>query len=97
MAAVDANGTVTAKSVGTTIITATSENGKSASCTITVNKKDTYTGLRDVDGQLKYFNNGNIDTTYTGFADYECNRYYVSNGVVDTTYTSLILDNGNWV
>ena len=97
VAAVDANGTVTAKSVGTTIITATSENGKSASCTITVNKKDTYTGLRDVDGQLKYFNNGNIDTTYTGFADYECNRYYVSNGVVDTTYTSLILDNGNWV
>ena len=97
VAAVDANGTVTAKSVGTTIITATSENGKSASCTITVNKKDTYTGLRDVDGQLKYFNNGNIDTTYTGFADYEGNRYYVSNGIVDTTYTSLILDNGNWV
>ena len=97
VAAVDANGTVTAKSVGTTIITATSENGKSASCTIAVNKKDTYTGLRDVDGQLKYFNNGNIDTTYTGFADYEGNRYYVSNGVVDTTYTSLILDNGNWV
>ena len=97
VAAVDANGTVTAKSVGTTIITATSENGKTASCTVTVNKKDTYTGLRDVDGQLKYFNNGNIDTTYTGFADYECNRYYVSNGVVDTTYTSLILDNGNWV
>ena len=97
VAAVDANGTVTAKSVGTTIITATSENGKSASCTITVNKKDTYTGLRDVDGQLKYFNNGNIDTTYTGFADYEGNRYYVSNGIVDTTYTSLILDNENWV
>ena len=97
VAIVDANGTVTAKSAGTAIITATSENGKSASCTITVNKKDTYTGLRDVDGQLKYFNNGNIDTTYTGFADYECNRYYVSNGVVDTTYTSLILDNGNWV
>ena len=97
VAAVDANGTVTAKSVGTTIITATSENGKTASCTVTVNKKDTYTGLRDVDGQLKYFNKGNIDTTYTGFADYEGNRYYVSNGVVDTTYTSLILDNGNLV
>ena len=62
---------------------------------MTVNKKDTYTGLRDVDGQLKYFNNGNIDTTYTGFADYEGNRYYVSNGIVDTTYTSLILDNEN--
>ena len=97
VAIVDANGTVTAKSAGTAIITATSENGKTASCTVTVNKKDTYTGLRDVDGQLKYFNNGNIDTTYTGFADYEGNRYYVSNGVVDTTYTSLILDNGNWV
>ena len=97
VATVDLMGKVTAKSAGTAIITATTENGKSASCTITVNKKDTYTGLRDVDGQLKYFNNGNIDTTYTGFADYECNRYYVSNGVVDTTYTSLILDNGNWV
>ena len=94
---VDANGTVTAKSAGTAVITATTENGKTASCTVTVNKKNTYTGLRDVDGQLKYFNNGNIDTTYTGFADYEGNRYYVSNGVVDTTYTSLILDNGNWV
>ena len=97
VATVDLMGKVTAKSAGTAVITATSENGKTASCTITVNKKDTYTGLRDVDGQLKYFNNGNIDTTYTGFADYECNRYYVSNGVVDTTYTSLILDNGNWV
>ena len=97
VAIVDANGTVTAKSAGTAVITATSENGKTASCTVTVNKKNTYTGLRDVDGQLKYFNNGNIDTTYTGFADYEGNRYYVSNGVVDTTYTSLILDNGNWV
>ena len=97
VATVSADGTVTAKSAGTAVITATTENGKTASCTITVNKKDTYTGLRDVDGQLKYFNNGNIDTTYTGFADYECNRYYVSNGVVDTTYTSLILDNGNWV
>ena len=97
VAIVDANGTVTAKSAGTAVITATTENGKTASCTVTVNKKNTYTGLRDVDGQLKYFNNGNIDTTYTGFADYEGNRYYVSNGVVDTTYTSLILDNGNWV
>ena len=97
VAIVDANGTVTAKSAGTAVITATSENGKTASCTVTVNKKDTYTGLRDVDGQLKYFNNGNIDTTYTGFADYEGSRHYVSNGVVDTTYTSLILDNGNWV
>ena len=97
VAIVDANGTVTAKSAGTAVITATSENGKRASCTVTVNKKDTYTGLRDVDGQLKYFNNGNIDTTYTGFADYEGSRHYVSNGVVDTTYTSLILDNGNWV
>ena len=97
VATVDLMGRVTAKSAGTAIITATSENGKTASCTVTVNKKDTYIGLRDVDGQLKYFNNGNIDTTYTGFADYEGNRYYVSNGVVDTTYTSLILDNGNWV
>ena len=97
VATVDLMGKVTAKSAGTAVITATSENGKTASCTVTVNKKDTYTGLRDVDGQLKYFNNGNIDTTYTGFADYEGNRYYVSNGVVDTTYTSLILDNGNWV
>ena len=97
VATVSADGTVTAKSAGTAIITATSENGKTASCTVTVNKKDTYTGLRDVDGQLKYFNNGNIDTTYTGFADYEGSRHYVSNGVVDTTYTSLILDNGNWV
>ena len=97
VATVDANGTVTAKSAGTAVITATTENGKTASCTVTVNKKNTYTGLRDVDGQLKYFNNGNIDTTYTGFADYEGNRYYVSNGIVDTTYTSLILDNENWV
>ena len=97
VATVDLMGKVTAKSAGTAVITATSENGKTASCTVTVNKKNTYTGLRDVDGQLKYFNNGNIDTTYTGFADYEGSRHYVSNGVVDTTYTSLILDNGNWV
>ena len=97
VATVDLMGKVTAKSAGTAIITATSENGKTASCTVKVNKKNTYTGLRDVDGQLKYFNNGNIDTTYTGFADYEGNRYYVSNGIVDTTYTSLILDNENWV
>ena len=86
---VDLMGNVTAKKAGTAIITATSENGVSASCTITVNKKDTYTGLRDVDGKLTYFNNGNVDTTYTGLVDYEDSKYYVRNGVVDITYTGF--------
>ena len=86
---VDLMGNVTAKKAGTAIITATSENGVSASCTITVNKKDTYTGLRDVDGKLTYFNNGNVDTTYTGLVDYEDSTYYVRNGVVDITYTGF--------
>ena len=39
VATVDANGTVTAKSAGTAVITATSTNGKSAGCTVTVEKK----------------------------------------------------------
>ena len=82
-------GNVTAKKAGTAIITATSENGVSASCTITVNKRDTYTGLRDVNGELTYFNNGNVDTTYTGLVDYEDSTYYVRNGVVDITYTGF--------
>ena len=86
---VDLMGNVTAKKAGTAIITATSENGVSASCTITVNKRDTYTGLRDVNGKLTYFNNGNVDTTYTGLVDYEDSTYYVRNGVVDITYTGF--------
>ncbi len=86
---VDLMGNVTAKKAGTAIITATSENGVSASCTITVNKRDTYTGLRDVNGELTYFNNGNVDTTYTGLVDYEDSTYYVRNGVVDITYTGF--------
>ncbi len=94
---VDLMGNVTAKKAGTAIITATSENGVSASCTITVNKKDTYTGLRDVDGKLTYFNNGNVDTTYTGLVDYEDSTYYVRNGVVDTEYTGLVQDGDDWL
>ena len=86
---VDLMGNVTAKKAGTAIITATSENGVSASCTITVNKRDTYTGLRDANGELTYFNNGNVDTTYTGLVDYEDSTYYVRNGVVDITYTGF--------
>ena len=86
---VDLMGNVTAKKAGTAIITATSENGVSASCTITVNKRDTYTGLRAVNGKLTYFNNGNVDTTYTGLVDYEDSTYYVRNGVVDITYTGF--------
>ena len=39
IATVDANGTVTAKRAGTAVITATSTNGKSAGCTVTVEKK----------------------------------------------------------
>ena len=86
---VDLMGNVTAQKAGTAIITATSENGVSASCTITVNKRDTYTGLRDANGELTYFNNGNVDTTYTGLVDYEDSTYYVRNGVVDITYTGF--------
>ena len=40
VATVDANGTVTAKSAGTAVITATSKNGKSAGCTVTVSRKE---------------------------------------------------------
>ena len=39
VATVSEDGTVTAKSVGTAVITATSTNGKTASCTVTVEKK----------------------------------------------------------
>ena len=48
VATVDANGNVTAKRAGTAVITATSENGKTASCTITVNKKDTNITITEV-------------------------------------------------
>ena len=40
VATVDANGTVTAKRAGTAVITATSTNGKTAGCTVTVSKKE---------------------------------------------------------
>ena len=96
VAAVDANGTVTAKSVGTTIITATSENGKTASCTVTVNKKDTYTGLRDVDGNWMYFENGNVNSDYAGLVNYEGLWFYVDNGTIDWGYTGLADYNGIW-
>ena len=97
VAAVDSNGKVTAKKAGTAVITATSSNGKSASCTVTVKQKDTYTGLRDVNGTLTYFNNGQADKTYTGFVSYAGNNYYVINGVVDTSYTNVTYDGKDWL
>ena len=97
VATVDSNGKVTAKKAGTAVITATSSNGKSASCTVTVKQKDTYTGLRDVNGTLIYFNNGQADKTYTGFVSYAGNNYYVINGVVDTSYTNVTYDGKDWL
>ena len=97
VAAVDSNGKVTAKKAGTAVITATSSNGKTAGCTVTVKQKDTYTGLRDVNGTLTYFNNGQADKTYTGFVSYAGNNYYVINGVVDTSYTNVTYDGKDWL
>jgi uncharacterized protein YjdB len=97
VAAVDSNGKVTAKKAGTAVITATSSNGKTASCTVTVKQKDTYTGLRDVNGTLTYFTNGQVDKTYTGFVSYAGNNYYVINGVVDTSYTNVTYDGKDWL
>ena len=97
VAAVDSNGKVTAKKAGTAVITATSSNGKSASCTVTVKQKDTYTGLRDVNGTLTYFTNGQVDKTYTGFVSYAGNNYYVISGVVDTSYTNVTYDGKDWL
>ena len=97
VAAVDSNGKVTAKKAGTAVITATSSNGKTAGCTVTVKQKDTYTGLRDVNGTLIYFNNGQADKTYTGFVSYAGNNYYVINGVVDTSYTNVTYDGKDWL
>ena len=95
--AVDSNGKITAKKAGTAVITATSSNGKTAGCTVTVKQKDTYTGLRDVNGTLTYFNNGQADKTYTGFVSYAGNNYYVINGVVDTAYTNVTYDGKDWL
>ena len=96
VATVDIMGKVTAKSAGTAIITATSENGKTASCTVTVNKKDTYTGLRDVDGNWMYFENGNVNSDYAGLVNYEGLWFYVDNGTIDWGYTGLADYNGIW-
>ena len=97
VASVDSAGKVTAKKAGTAVITATSSNGKSAGCTVTVKQKDTYTGLRDVNGTLTYFTNGQADKTYTGFVSYAGNNYYVINGVVDTSYTNVTYDGKDWL
>ena len=96
VAIVDLMGKVTAKSAGTAVITATSENGKTASCTVTVNKKDTYTGLRDVDGNWMYFENGNVNSDYVGLVNYEGLWFYVDNGTIDWSYTGLADYNGIW-
>ena len=97
VATVDSNGKVTAKKAGTAVITATSSNGKTASCTVTVKQKDTYTGLRVVNGTLTYFTNGQADKTYTGFVSYAGNNYYVINGVVDISYTNVTYDGKDWL
>ena len=97
VASVDSAGKVTAKKAGTAVITATSSNGKSASCTVTVKQKDTYTGLRLVNGKLCYYKNGIMDTTYTGLVNYSGNRYYVEKGYVNNNYTNVIQDGDDWV
>ena len=96
VATVDLMGKVTAKSAGTAVITATSENGKTASCTVTVNKKDTYTGLREVNGNWLYFENGKVNNDYTGLVNYEGLWFYVDNGTIDWGYTGLADYNGIW-
>ncbi len=96
VATVSEDGAVTAKSAGTAVITATTENGKTAGCTVTVNKKDTYTGLRDVDGNWLYFENGKVNNDYTGLVNYEGMWFYVSGGTIDWGYTGLADYNGIW-
>ncbi len=94
VAIVESNGNIIAKKEGVTIITATTVNGKSASCIFSVNAP--YTGLKVVNGKLHYLTKDKIDRTYTGFADYNNDRYYVQEGEVKD-YTGIAQDGDSWV
>ena len=99
IATVNTSGLVTAKSVGTTTITATTKDGSnhSASVNISVTKKQVYPdGLNKVNGIWYYYNNNKIDTSYTGLVKYNGVWFYVNNGTVNWNYTGLVKYNGSW-
>ena len=87
VAKVDANGTVTAIGVGTATITAISENGLKATCTVTVKEKtnDKTDGVTiDVANSLKDYDN----TVFTGVnADVKVRVYKDGNPVSNTDVT----------
>lgn len=79
VAAVNANGKVTGVTAGTAVITATSENGKTATCTVTVNKKshiDTDLDLHDPEKYEAKEIAGGYNTPLTNVNGHEYEVYY---------------------
>ncbi len=60
--------------------------------------EDAYTGLKYVDGQWQYYNNGAFDSTKTGLVQgADSVFWYVNAGIVDTSYTGFITNGaGTW-
>ena len=97
VAAVDADGNVTAKKAGKAVITAMTENGKTAQCAVTVQSKEMFTGLVQIKDKLYYYKDNVFDSSYTGFIDYSGSRVYVQDGCVTNEYTNVIQDENDWV
>ncbi len=56
--------------------------------------KDTYTGLKNVDGTWYYYVNGEVDRSYSNLVNYNGGWYYVHNGKIDWSYSTLAQVNG---
>lgn len=98
VASVAANGVVTAKKVGTAIITATTRNGLSASCKVKVLQKSSidvasvqFAGLNSVDGAemiIYWRNNSNKTINYINFyvRVYDLNGRILADEIDGSTY-----------
>ena len=72
--------------------------GKLMDVTLVI-KNDSFTGVKKVDGQLKRFKSGVVDTAYTGLDKFseDGKWYYFAKGVHDSSYTGFAKStDGKW-
>ena len=106
IATVDEEGKITAVAEGSTVIIVTADNGtaeaeddKTATCIVTVTAKKTSPEIpekgtalvKDDQGKLVYYKDGEPQKDYSGLANVDGTWYYVEKGVLSETETGFVM------
>ncbi|MBO6299666.1 MAG: Ig domain-containing protein [Lachnospiraceae bacterium] len=106
IATVDEEGKITAVAEGSTVIIVTADNGtaeaeddKKATCIVTVTAKKTSPEIpekgtalvKDDQGKLVYYKDGEPQKDYSGLANVDGTWYYVEKGVLSETKTGFVM------